>query len=105
MQKYLLYKKKDEKQALLFFDKIKKISFDYAVMEQENQIYCVRVGFFGMTWGSWDALARIRKTDDNGNLFSRNVKGFDCKNVLCQTTDKQLQSGFKRRGRYEHHTG
>ena len=91
VQQYLQYKKKDLEQALLFFDKVKKISFDYAILERENQIYCVHAGFFWDDLGSWNALARIRKTDDNGNLFSRNVKGFDCKNVLCETSDKELQ--------------
>ncbi len=75
---------RDVKKALSLFKTLEKISFDYAIAEKTKEIYCLKADFIWDDVGSWNALSRLKKTDINGNLFSKKVFDFDCKQVTCQ---------------------
>ncbi len=51
---------------------------DIAIIEKTKNVKCVSCDFFWDDVGSWLALRRLRKPDDNGNVIIGNVS---CKNV------------------------
>lgn len=50
------------------FEDIEDLSIDYALMEHARQVVMVRADFPWDDVSAWDALARIRPTDENGNV-------------------------------------
>lgn len=66
------------------------ISIDYGVMEKAEHIY-ILPGTFG--WddvGSWLAVGRIRKSDEDGNVIDGNVITVNCKNNIIQGNKKLI---------------
>lgn len=62
-QRHFKFKKFFEK----VFDEQEKISIDYGIMEKADNIYTVTGDFGWDDVGSWQALERINKPDDQGN--------------------------------------
>lgn len=64
------------------------ISIDYAVMEKARNITVVPAEFGWSDIGSWDAVARAQKLDENGNSIQGFEKAFliDSKNSYVSTT-------------------
>lgn len=60
------YEKDDFTEA---FSNVESISIDYGVMEKANNIYVIRGDFAWDDVGSWLALERINKVDDNNNCL------------------------------------
>lgn len=87
IERYLTYKNDDYEKAERCFNQVEKISFDYAVAEKEKDIFCIPTSFAWTDIGSWSTLQTVKKTDKHKNLFTKNVRGFDCHNVLCEVDD------------------
>lgn len=51
------------------YAKLEKISVDYAIMEHAKNIKVIEAGFDWDDVGSWSALFRHHRLDENGNLF------------------------------------
>jgi mannose-1-phosphate guanylyltransferase len=51
-----------------FFRSVPVCVVDKAVMERSDRVACVRAGFTWDDVGSWEALARTREADGNGNV-------------------------------------
>jgi mannose-1-phosphate guanylyltransferase len=52
-----------------FFDAVPSCAVDQAVLERSRRIACVRATFSWDDVGSWEALSRIRLSDDAGNVL------------------------------------
>lgn len=66
------------------------ISIDYGVMEKAEHIF-ILPGTFG--WddvGSWLAIERIKKSDENGNVIDGNIITVNCKNNIIQGSNKLI---------------
>jgi mannose-1-phosphate guanylyltransferase len=55
------------------FNDFNPISIDYGIMEKAESIYVIPGNFGWDDVGSWPALARIRKTDHDGNMILGDV--------------------------------
>ena len=65
-------------------------SIDYGIMEKASNIY-ILPGTFG--WddvGSWLAVGRIRKSNENGNVVNGNIITVNTKNCIIEGTDKLI---------------
>ncbi|MGB9620925.1 MAG: sugar phosphate nucleotidyltransferase, partial [Brevinematia bacterium] len=73
----------DEKDVILEnFEKLESISIDYGVMEKSKSVLCVKSDFVWDDIGSWGALYRLSKKDENNNVTEGNVILYDVKNSL-----------------------
>lgn len=61
------------------FDAMTPISIDYGIMEKSDAILTIPSSFGWDDVGNWNALARIRTPDANGNVLGNNV--------LCEETE------------------
>lgn len=52
-----------------FFDAVPSCAVDHAVLERSACVACVRATFAWDDVGSWEALSRIRASDENGNVL------------------------------------
>ena len=60
----------DEQDRLTrIFERLPKISIDFAVMERAHNVRCVRATFDWDDIGTWAALARLHSTDADDNLI------------------------------------
>ena len=59
------------------FAKLPRISFDYAIMEKADRVLVVEASFDWDDVGSWQAVARYFKKDDQGNIANRAVTALD----------------------------
>ncbi|MDZ7673089.1 MAG: mannose-1-phosphate guanylyltransferase [Halanaerobiales bacterium] len=70
------------------FEKTKSVSIDYGIMEKADNIFVIP-GYFG--WddlGSWPALERIKKVDDDGNVVIGKHYGIDTTNSIIYSSNK-----------------
>ena len=67
-----------------------KISIDYAVMEKSNQIYTIPSDIGWDDVGSWQALERYLKKDDNGNIKKGNIETIKSQNNIIYGNDKKI---------------
>jgi mannose-1-phosphate guanylyltransferase len=71
------------------FAKVPKISIDYAVMEKSSEVYAVKMGCKWLDMGSYEALADVLQTDNNGNSLSELPSQLmDCKDNIIVSTSK-----------------
>jgi len=70
------------------FSKFKSESIDYGIMEKYSDIYTVPGNFGWDDVGSWLALERTYKTDENGNVIDGNVISINVKNSIIQANNK-----------------
>lgn len=65
-------------------------SIDYGIMEKTKAIYTLPGSFGWDDVGSWLALERFNKTNENGNVVSGNVISIDTKNTIVQGSGKLI---------------
>jgi len=70
------------------FEKIKGISIDYGIMEKAKDIFVIPGDFGWDDLGSWPALERVRKVDENGNIVFGKHYGIDTNNAIIHSLDK-----------------
>lgn len=59
------------------FEKLPRISFDYAIMEKADRVLVVEASFDWDDVGSWQAVARYFKKDEHGNVANRVLTSLD----------------------------
>jgi mannose-1-phosphate guanylyltransferase len=64
------------------YEKAESISIDYAVMEKASKAAMVRASFGWDDVGAWNALERILKANEDGNIFVGNVVSADLKDSI-----------------------
>ena len=70
------------------FEKLPRISFDYAIMEKADRVLVVEASFDWDDVGSWQALARYFKKDEHGNIANRAVAALDSSdNIIFNDSD------------------
>lgn len=81
-----------EEQAVLEqeFSGFESQSIDYGIMEKAEHIYIIPGSFGWDDVGSWLAVERIQKADENGNVIQGNVVAVDSKDCTIQGDNKLL---------------
>lgn len=81
-----------EEQAVLEqeFPGFESQSIDYGIMEKAEHIYIIPGSFGWDDVGSWLAVERIQKADENGNVIQGNVVAVDSKDCTIQGDNKLL---------------
>ena len=64
------------------FAAIRGISIDYAVMEQADDVAVIEAPFSWDDLGSWQALARLRGEDADGNTVAADFQGIDTQHSI-----------------------
>jgi mannose-1-phosphate guanylyltransferase len=59
------------------FEKLPRISFDYAIMEKADRVLVVEASFDWDDVGSWQAVSRYFKKDEHGNIANRAITALD----------------------------
>ncbi len=72
------------------FSEIVGESIDYGIMEKATDIYTLPGNFGWDDVGSWLALERINKTNENGNVIQGNVISIDTSKSIIQGKDKLI---------------
>ncbi|MEC9490919.1 MAG: mannose-1-phosphate guanylyltransferase [Halanaerobiales bacterium] len=72
------------------FEKMESISIDYGIMEKADDIFVIPGSFGWDDLGSWPALERIKKVDEQGNVVVGKHYGIDTKNSIIHSTDKLI---------------
>ena len=72
------------------FTAIKGVSIDYAVMEHAEEIVVIEAPFDWDDVGSWQAIARLRGTDENGNTIIGKHLNVNTEGTIVRTTDEHL---------------
>lgn len=72
------------------YDRIERISIDYAVMEKARETYVVQAPFRWDDVGSWLALERLHPQDADGNTVLASHCGIDTKNCIIVADAGQL---------------
>lgn len=71
--------------------KVDEVSIDYAILEKSNDIYVYKSDIGWDDIGTWAAIERYRKKDENNNIYSTetiNVNGKD--NIVIGNNDKKV---------------
>ena len=66
------------------------ISIDYAIMEKSKHIFVIPGDFGWDDIGSWKALERYIKKDENNNIFKGKVNNFNSKNNIAYSKKKEI---------------
>ena len=74
------------------FAAMPSISIDYGIMEKAGHIYTIPGTFGWDDVGSWLAVERIKKTNEDGNVVSGNVITVDTQNCIIQGKNKLIAS-------------
>ncbi len=72
------------------FETMKGISIDYAVMERADEVLMIEAPFDWDDVGSWQSLARLRGTDDQGNTIAARHLGIDTSGSIVRGGDDHL---------------
>ena len=64
------------------FDKLPRISFDYAIMEKADRVLVVEAGFDWDDIGSWRSVANYFKKDQHGNAANCTITALDSTNNI-----------------------
>lgn len=72
------------------FAAFRSVSIDYAVMEKSDNIYILTGSFGWDDVGSWLAVARIKKTNEFGNVVDGTVVSVDTENCIIQGSEKLI---------------
>ena len=67
-------------------------SVDYGIMEKADRIYTIPGDFGWDDVGSWLAVERIKKTNEDGNVVNGNVITIDTHNCIIQGKGKLIAS-------------
>ena len=72
------------------FEKLPRISFDYAIMEKADRVLVVEASFDWDDVGSWQAVARYFKKDEHGNIANRAFTALDSsENIIFNDADAE----------------
>jgi mannose-1-phosphate guanylyltransferase len=69
------------------FGKLPRISFDYAIMEKADRVLVVEASFDWDDVGSWRAVARYFKNDEQRNAANCTVTALDSSNNIIFNQD------------------
>ena len=72
------------------FAALPSVSIDYGIMEKAKHIYTIPGTFGWDDVGSWLAVERIKKTNEDGNVVNGNVITIDTHNCIVQGTNKLI---------------
>ena len=72
------------------FSNFNSESIDYGIMERASHIYTIPASFGWDDVGSWLALERINKSNDDGNVVRGNVITINSKNSIIQGRNKLI---------------
>lgn len=72
------------------FAALPSVSIDYGIMEKAQHIYTIPGTFGWDDVGSWLAVDRIKKTNEDGNVVNGNVITIDTHNCIVQGTNKLI---------------
>jgi mannose-1-phosphate guanylyltransferase len=72
------------------FAAIKGISIDYAVMEHAAEVLVIEAPFEWDDLGSWQALGRLRGTDEDGNTVAARHLGLDTTGTIVRGSADHL---------------
>ena len=64
------------------FNKLPRISFDYAIMEKADRVLVVEAGFDWDDIGSWRAVSKYFKNDAQGNAANGSITALDSTNNI-----------------------
>jgi mannose-1-phosphate guanylyltransferase len=70
------------------FEKMQSVSIDYGIMEKADDIFVIPGSFGWDDLGSWPALERIKKMDDDGNVVIGKHYGIDTTNSIIYSPNK-----------------
>lgn len=71
-----------------FFEKMPKISIDYAVMEKTDKIKLVQLNCGWTDVGNFKTIYEINKKDENNNVNLGQTEILDCKNSMIYSTSR-----------------
>lgn len=72
------------------FPNLESQSVDYGIMEKAENIYILPGSFGWDDVGSWLAVGRIKKNDENGNVVNGNVITVNTKDCVIEGADKLI---------------
>jgi mannose-1-phosphate guanylyltransferase len=72
------------------FEAMKGISIDYAVMERAAEVLMIEAPFEWDDVGSWQSLARLRGTDEQGNTVAAKHLGIETTGSIVRSADDHL---------------
>jgi len=72
----------DKPKMKQFFQEVKKISIDYAIMETSENVSVIQANFHWDDVGSWTSLERIYEPDGENNVFLGNVLSQETTNCI-----------------------
>lgn len=72
------------------FPNLESQSVDYGIMEKAENIYIIPGNFGWDDVGSWLAVGRIKKTDDNNNVVNGNVVTVNTSDCVIEGADKLI---------------
>jgi mannose-1-phosphate guanylyltransferase len=70
------------------FEQMESVSIDYGIMEKADDIYVIPGSFGWDDLGSWPALERVKKVDDDGNTVVGKHYGIDTNNSIIYSPNK-----------------
>ncbi len=91
VQDYLDRRSGDHESAQAVFSSIPKISFDFAVIEKTEKLFCVPASFSWDDVGSWNAVSRLNPRDAHDNCLSGSAFIHECREVTIQSNRQDLQ--------------
>ncbi|WP_027087816.1 mannose-1-phosphate guanylyltransferase [Cohnella panacarvi] len=71
------------------YEKLPRISIDYAVLEKSEHTYCIPVSFDWDDLGTWQSLERIGQTDASGNIAIGDVLFAEASNSIVYADMRQ----------------
>jgi mannose-1-phosphate guanylyltransferase/mannose-6-phosphate isomerase len=72
------------------FEKCQNISIDYAIMEKAKKVAIMPVDIAWSDVGSWEAVAKLSKKDEQKNSFMGDVEAFDVENCYIYSQEKMV---------------
>ena len=73
-----------------FFEAVKPVVVDHAVLERSSRVLVVGADFGWDDVGTWSALLRVRQRDEHGNSVSGTVHALDANNNVVHAEDQQV---------------
>ena len=70
------------------FKQMESVSIDYGIMEKADDIFVIPGSFGWDDLGSWPALERVKKVDDDGNVVVGKHYGIDTTNSIIHSPNK-----------------
>ena len=79
-----------EQKLNTIFPNFQSESIDYGIMEKASNIYILPGAFGWDDVGSWLAVGRIRKSNEQGNVVKGNIITINSENNIIEGTDKLI---------------